>query len=410
MIDILNQDTDLSKHTKLQLLEIKMLIELCLLKCYFLWNEEIHLLKDSGPIGLSIMVVMAEGFLQVLEAKAMDDALHLQPPLCPLSFYRYVDDSHSRFNDLSGADKFHVILNNQHPKIKYTIEREEEKSLQFLDIKITNNGEGKYEFDVFRKDAITNVQVKPDSCHDPQILRGIFKGFLNRAISICSENYIDEEIKFLLNVFQQNGYEKEKLEKMIDEVRSKRPNNPTNTNPENEQKKENMRTITLPWIPGVSPKLRKAYRKAGYKVAFKSGRNIGNILTSKNKMKLPANSHPGVYAIPCSCGNTAYRGETKKKISTRANEHKKHVEKNENKKSGVAQHAKDCTGQIQFENVKTVAVIKNKFNRKVREGIEIQKHDCFYKDGGMNQDKGQYVTTKFWIPLLKYLKKNEIGQ
>ena len=84
--------------------------------------------------------------------------------------------------------------------------------------------------------------------------------------------------------------------------------------------------------------------------------------------------------------------------------------KNENKKSGVTQHAKDCTGQIQFENVKTVPVIKNKFNRKVREGIEIQKHDCFYKDGGMNQDKGQYVTTKFWIPLLKYLKKNEIGQ
>ena len=27
---------------------------------YFLWNDEIHKLVDSGPIGLSLMVVMAE--------------------------------------------------------------------------------------------------------------------------------------------------------------------------------------------------------------------------------------------------------------------------------------------------------------------------------------------------------------
>ena len=104
-----------------------------------------------------------------------------------LSFYRY-DDSHTRFNNLDCAIKFQNKLNKQqHNKIQYTIDKEYgNKVLQFIDIKVINNGTGKYEFYIYRKDAITNVQVKPKSYHDPQILQYIFKGFVQRAITICS--------------------------------------------------------------------------------------------------------------------------------------------------------------------------------------------------------------------------------
>ena len=127
-------------------------------ECYFIWNNKIYKLKDSGPIGLSIMVVMAESFLQILETNAINDALYLQPPLQPLSYYRYVDDSHGRFQNIDDANKFLQVLNKQHQKIQYTIEKEnEKKELQFLDIMIINNSKGKYEFNIHRKDAITNV-------------------------------------------------------------------------------------------------------------------------------------------------------------------------------------------------------------------------------------------------------------
>ena len=128
-------------------------------------------------------------------------------------------------------------------------------------------------------------------------------------------------------------------------------------------------TITLPWIPGVSTKLKKVYRKAGYKVAFKSGQNLKGILTSKNKTKLPKNSFPGVYKIPCSCGKTPYRGETKKKICTRAAEHEKYIENGEWEKSGVAAHSCQCEGIINFEKTETVKIIYNRFDRKVRETL-----------------------------------------
>ena len=81
------------------------------------------------------------------------------------------------------------------------------------------------------------------------------------------------------------------------------------------------------------------------------------------------------------------------------------MEKEEYEKSGVALHSRTCPGEIDFEGAETVAVIHNKFNRKVRETLEIQKHDCHISAGGMNPDKGQYVTTNFWVPFLKYLKK-----
>ena len=161
IIDLLRQDEDLHKRTKLKIPEIKILIELCLSRCYFLWNDEIHLLKDSGPIGLSLMVVMAEGFLQVLETRAIHEALHLQPPAAPITHYRYVDDSQDRFIDENKPNIFLGILNKQDECIDYTMEVEnEKKELSYLEIMSKNPGTGKYEFDIYRKKAITNVQIK----------------------------------------------------------------------------------------------------------------------------------------------------------------------------------------------------------------------------------------------------------
>ena len=61
LIDQLNNDKDdLMKRTKLCLKDIYEVAELCLSKCYFLSNNEIRILKNSGPIGLSFMVVLSE--------------------------------------------------------------------------------------------------------------------------------------------------------------------------------------------------------------------------------------------------------------------------------------------------------------------------------------------------------------
>ncbi|XP_065640485.1 uncharacterized protein LOC136073060 [Hydra vulgaris] len=270
LIEKLNNNTTYKKLTRLGIPEIKQLIELCLFQCYFHWNNEIHIMENSGPIGLSFMVVLAESFLQFHENNAIKIALNFNPALNLKSFLRYVDDSHARFPDLNQAKHFQYILNQQHPSIQYTIEVENELgTLNYLDIQIMNKKTGKYEYKVYRKDAITNIQIKPHSNHDPNILNSIFKGFLHRAYSICSKSYLQNEINFLIDVFIENGYDKTQMMNIAHQFQHKRQNKITIPSEIN-----NYPVVSLPWVPGLSPKLRKIFRKAGYRAVFKSNPNL----------------------------------------------------------------------------------------------------------------------------------------
>ena len=165
-----------------------------------MWNR----VKDSGPIGLSLMVVLAEGYLQTLERRAIDIGTNSNPPVAPITHVRYVDDSHDRFLEQENPNKFLNILNSIDPKIQYTMEVEtEDKTLNFLDIKVKNSRRGSYEYSVYRKAAITNIQVKSNSCHYEGTLNGIFKGFIHRAKSICSP---ENQLKVFASALNGNSF------------------------------------------------------------------------------------------------------------------------------------------------------------------------------------------------------------
>ena len=51
--------------------------------------------------------------------------------------------------------------------------------------------------------------------------------------------------------------------------------------------------------------------------------------------------------------------------------------------------------------------MRNSFDRQVREAIEIQKNKSGPKEGGINLDEGNYVKSKFWIPMLREITKEE---
>ena len=55
-----NDFNNVKTRTKLTMVDIHQLIELYESECYFLYNNLIWILYNSGPIGLSIMVVLSE--------------------------------------------------------------------------------------------------------------------------------------------------------------------------------------------------------------------------------------------------------------------------------------------------------------------------------------------------------------
>ena len=124
-------------------------------------------------------------------------------------------------------------------------------NLNFVDINITNTINKKYKFKMHCKKAITNIHIKPKLCIDPNIIKSVFKGLLHRAHSICSQKYIKEEEKFLIDVFIENGHSKQLLKNLVIKYNNKKNKNNHKNSTENRDYK-NLKK--LPWIPNISPK------------------------------------------------------------------------------------------------------------------------------------------------------------
>ena len=104
-----------------------------------------------------------------------------------------------------------------------------------------------------------------------------------------------------------------------------------------------------------------------------------------------------------------YIGETKLKISTRAKQHQKSIQDKKWESSGISQHAKDCDMGYDWDNIRELKLEERKFDRKVREALEIQRWETApHNDHGLNQDDGQYVVTNFWRPMLSYLQQKSL--
>ena len=115
--EILNNDTDdLRKPTKLTLTDIHKLIELCLSTNCFIFHNCVCILENSGPIGLALMVLISEALLQRLEDRTLQ--ADLATNLALLTYKRYVDDSHARFETVDQSHSFLNILNTQNKAIK----------------------------------------------------------------------------------------------------------------------------------------------------------------------------------------------------------------------------------------------------------------------------------------------------
>ena len=198
-------------------------------------------------------------------------------------------------------------------------------------------------------------------------------------------------------IFIENGYERKILESI---VKNYQPNNNNNDNSTDDKK-----YVSLPFVPGIDKKLKNVYHKAGLKVMFKSGKSLQSLLTARNKPKLPNNSYPGVYRVPCQCGGN-YTGQSGKKVCTRFGQHDKAIIRSNWNDSALSYHTKDCEFSVNWDNAFTVNTEPCYYRRCIRESLEIQKEEVGPNgDKIINKESGLYVTTKSWLPLLKKISQ-----
>lgn len=101
--------------------------------CYFLYNNLIWKSNNSGPIGLLILFVFSERYLQRLEEISIVLSF-------AKTFKRYIDYGHPTFENKQKSLQFFETLNKQDPSVQFAIEFGNNlKQLDFKDTIIINN-------------------------------------------------------------------------------------------------------------------------------------------------------------------------------------------------------------------------------------------------------------------------------
>ena len=155
------------------------------------------------------------------------------------------------------------------------------------------------------------------------------------------------------------------------------------------EKTEGKKTLVIPYFPGLSDKIGKAARKFNLNVRYSKVKNLGSMLYMYNTKlgHLPDLQKGGdIYKQICGDCSKLYIGETSRKALIRRKEHEKDV-RELNMRSAIAEHCHELNHRVDFDKFTIIGEERNWTRRRLKEAIQISKHDTFNRDGGLQIDK-----------------------
>ncbi|XP_072173825.1 uncharacterized protein [Diadema setosum] len=307
-------------------------------------------------MGSPLSPIIANIFMEHFETQALQSS-----PTRPSLWLCYVDDTfviwpHSR----SELDLFLRHLNQQHPNIQFTMEIEEDNSIPFLDVLVKKTPSGFPSHQVYRKPTHTDRYLHYRSHHHPSVQQSVPNALIRRAYQLSDQEHLHKEIKHVTHALTTiNKYPRRKIRTLPP---SKKTNNSTPIDQTLHQTTYHCRTTLH--REDISPATDK----------------------------IPTNKQPGVYKIPCDCGKI-YIGETGRNFDTRLKEHKTCQQQCDWEKSAIVKHAQKEDHHIDWNNSQLISSIPQWHSRRIREAIEINRHNTIPQDTGLH-------INNIWLPVL----------
>lgn len=313
----------------------------------FKFNDKIYEQKNGAPMGCNLSPIVAETLVSHIFKQAMSTF-----PNKPKFLKFYVDDSFLIINK-QYADLFHAHINNiasKYGSIKFTIEKETENQLPFLDV-LVKRDQLTIKTRVYRKATHSERYLNFYSHHSLNIKKSVIRSLSLRAISHTSDkNDLAIEFDHIRNVLTINDYPI----KLIDSIIKYSLDNFDQPHAPNY---DITRAINMPYYSGVSEEIHKIFKAHNINVAYSSGATLKSLLNDNNQDILSKNNV--VYNLACSTCNAHYVGTTKRKLKDRINEHKGAIKTL--KRSNVAAHiASNPNHQVDFSNPK-ISFRENKY-------------------------------------------------
>ncbi|XP_021964121.1 uncharacterized protein LOC110859472 [Folsomia candida] len=181
---------------------------------YFTWKGTIYKQNEGTSMGSPISQIFAEFCLQELEEKLIINNKDIP-------FYqRFVDDS-GACTKIGTQQDILQSLNSFHPSIQFTIESEENMQIPFLDVLLSRDEDGTIHKKVYRKPTHTGRYLNYHSYHHPSQKIAVIDALTYRALKICDDEFLEEELQTITESLKQNGYPRNLIQKRINRMKTK---------------------------------------------------------------------------------------------------------------------------------------------------------------------------------------------
>ena len=132
-------------------------------------------------------------------------------------YYRDVDDTFCLFKCEKDAGLFLAQLNSMHPSLKFTVEKESNHRLQFLDVFVHKTPTA-FLTSVYRKPTFSGLYTRWDSFWPQQRKINLIKTLVYCALMTPSKCFLGDEIKIIKSTLSKNGYPLSVLDRVFNDV------------------------------------------------------------------------------------------------------------------------------------------------------------------------------------------------
>ena len=237
-------------------------------------------------------------------------------------WHRYVDDILLLFKgNTRQVENFHKYINTIHHKLKFTLEIEQNNSINFLDLTI-NKTNNTHTYKIYRKPTTTDMVIHSTSNHPTQHKHAAFNHMLHRLSKILlnKQDYTDE-LNTIKYIAIKNGYNPNLINTLHKRIKNK--NNKT----QNTINTQHNKYITLTYHNSYTHKIANTFRKHKYKIAYRTTNIITKHINNTNT-DIDKYNKTGVYKLNCNDCNSFYIGQTGRSFSSRYSEHLKALTNN----------------------------------------------------------------------------------
>lgn len=390
-----------TKNTELAI-QLTNTLKVTLEQNYFKFNNNIYRQTKGLGMGNPTSAILMEVFMQNLEEEYVEE---LKTNFGVTFYARYVDDI---ICILEGNKNEQILdfLNGRHRNIKFTMEEEEDRKINYLDLTIKRNAIlNRIEYEIYRKPTATDTIIHNSSNHPQQHKNAAIRQLIMRLerTPLTREMYM-KEMGTIYTIARNNGYKKYLVDNIKKEIKENKKRN-------EEQQKAKKNWATLTYMGKSTYKLAKFFRKHNIDTAFRTRNNLGRILQNNTNETNPLDKQ-GVYKLTCTCQHS-YIGQTGRKIKTRFREHIRDYNKRlrdprTTPESNFANHIfnNKCTPGHIKTTVKLLHTQHKGRRLNILENLEIYKQKTF--DGRIINEQINTASDTIFEPLKHFYKKANI--